>query len=145
MDALRREQKKITGADLQKLVDGIPYAVFIGMQIDLKGNEVTTIMPFAPHLIGNPHLPALHGGVIGGFLEMTAILQLALELGGTTLPKPITVSVDYRRSGRPVDTYARATITRLGRRVANVQAEAWQENRVRPITTCQAHFLLAGD
>ena len=99
-------------------------------------------MRFDRKLIGNPILPALHGGVIGAFLETTAIAQLILETEATELPKPVDIGIDYLRSGKPVDTYARAEITKHGRRVCNVRAEAWQDEHTRPIAALHGHFLI---
>ncbi|MFZ2469851.1 PaaI family thioesterase [Parvibaculum sedimenti] len=131
-----------TPRDLNAFIEGIPYARFLGISVDQKGNEITTVMKFDEKLIGNPLLPALHGGVIGAFLEMTAIIQLAYETGSAAIPKPIGLTIDYLRSGKPVDTYARAQITKQGRRVATVHAEAWQEDRSKPIAATHGHFLL---
>lgn len=118
----------------------IPYARFLGVKAELAGDEMTVTLPFAPHLIGNVSLPAIHGGVIGALLEMTALAQLSITQGLARQPKPIDVTVGYLRSGRPVDTFARAEIKRLGRRVANVYVEAWQEARSRPIASLHGHF-----
>lgn len=128
--------------DINALMQAIPYARFLGITVDQRGNEITTVMHFSDKLIGNPVLPALHGGTIGAFLETTAIAQLAFEIAGDTLPKPIGLTIDYLRSGRPVDTYGRAVITKQGRRVATVHAEAWQDDRSRPIAAAHGHFLL---
>ncbi|MBX3446080.1 MAG: PaaI family thioesterase [Parvibaculaceae bacterium] len=128
--------------DINSLMQAIPYARFLGITVDQRGNEITTVMRFSERLIGNPVLPALHGGTIGAFLETTAIAQLAFEIGGDALPKPIGLTIDYLRSGRPVDTYGRAVITKQGRRVATVHAEAWQDDRSRPIAAAHGHFLL---
>ena len=120
----------------------IPYARFLGVRAELAGDEMTVILPFAPRLIGNTDLPALHGGVLGALLEMTALAQLSISEGLARQPKPIDVTVGYLRSGRPVDTYARAEIKRVGRRVANVYVEAWQDARARPIANLHGHFHL---
>ncbi|MGB5092483.1 MAG: PaaI family thioesterase [Parvibaculum sp.] len=128
--------------DLKELIQSIPYARFLGISVDQRGNEITALMHFSESLIGNPVLPALHGGVIGAFLELTSVAQLAFETDAESLPKPIGLTFDYLRSGRPVDTYARARITKQGRRVATVYAEAWQEDRWKPIATAVGHFLL---
>lgn len=128
--------------DINALMQAIPYARFLGITVDQRGNEITTVMHFSEKLIGNPVLPALHGGTIGAFLETTAIAQLAFEIVGDSLPKPIGLTIDYLRSGRPVDTYGRAVITKQGRRVATVHAEAWQDDRSRPIAAAHGHFLL---
>lgn len=134
------ETKKVQ--DLNQFVQNIPYARYLGITAEQKGNEITTVLKFDPKLVGNPVLPALHGGVIGAFLEMTAIIQLAFETGTAALPKPIGLTIDYLRSGRPLDTYARAHITKQGRRVATVHAEAWQDDRSRPIAAAHGHFLV---
>jgi acyl-coenzyme A thioesterase PaaI-like protein len=128
--------------DMQALLASIPYACFFGITAERKGNEVTTVLPFSEALIGNVSLPALHGGVIGAFLEITAIVQLLFDTQCERLPKTIDISIDYLRSGRPVDTYGRAIITRHGRRVANVRSEIWQEERTKPVAAAHGHFLL---
>ena len=130
---------------LTDLIARIPYARFLGITIDRRGDEITTTLNFDEKLIGNPVLPALHGGVIGAFMEVTAIAQLAWTMPGAPLPKPIDISVDYLRSGRPMDTFARAIIAKPGRRVANVRVEAWQDERARPIAALHGHFLLRRD
>ena len=128
--------------DVSTLIQQIPYARFLGIQVDRKGNEVTTILPFKESLIGNTTLPALHGGAIGAFLEFTSVIQLVLDATCVSLPKTVDISIDYLRSGKPVDTYGRAIVTRQGRRVANVRAEIWQEEKSRPIAASHGHFLL---
>lgn len=128
--------------NLARFLDRIPYARFLGVDVDQRGNEITTVMRFQEKLIGNPVLPALHGGVIGAFLEMTAMAQLAFETGIDSPPKPINITIDYLRSGKPEDTFARAQITKQGRRVATVHVEAWQEDKSRPIAAAHGHFLL---
>jgi acyl-coenzyme A thioesterase PaaI-like protein len=142
MEIIKRAIAEGRKPDLQALVDAIPYCRFLGIEIDRKGNELTTILRFDKKLIGNPVLPALHGGVVGAFLEVTAVIQLMLEAETEDLPKPVDIGIDYLRSGRPVDSYARATITKHGRRVCNVRAEAWQDERSRPIAALHGHFLI---
>ena len=127
---------------LASVVESIPYLRFLGIGIDLVGGEIVGKMAYSKHLIGNTALPALHGGTIGALLESTAIVQTIWEAETARLPKIVTITIDYLRSGRPVDTYARGVITKQGRRVVNVGVEAWQEDRSRPIARANAHFLL---
>jgi acyl-coenzyme A thioesterase PaaI-like protein len=142
MEIIRRALAEGKKPDLQQLVDAIPYCKFLGIEVDRKGTELTTILRFQQKLIGNPVLPALHGGVVGAFLEVTAVIQLMLEAESEELPKPVDIGIDYLRSGRPVDTYARAIVTKQGRRVCNVRAEAWQDEHTRPIAALHGHFLI---
>ena len=129
--------------DLATLVQRIPYAQFLGVHVEQRGNEITLVMPFKDSLIGNVMLPALHGGTIGALLEFTAVIQLLAESESTTLPKTVDFSIDYLRSGRAETTYARASIAKHGRRVANVQVEAWQSERGKPIASGHGHFMLS--
>ena len=128
---------------LSALLNRIPYARFLGVRAELAGDEMTAILPFGQHLIGNPTLPAIHGGVIGAFMEMTAVAQLSVAQGLARQPRTIDITIEYLRSGRPRDTYARATIKKAGRRIANVQVEAWQDTRSAPIAALHGHFLVA--
>lgn len=133
-----KPQERVTAA-----LARIPYATFLGVRAELKGDELTLILPYSEHLVGNPLLPALHGGVVGALMELTAITQLAIASKTETFAKTIDIGVDYLRSGRPVDTYARARVVKIGRRIANVQAEAWQAERTQPIAAMHGHFLVA--
>lgn len=142
MEIIRRALAEGKKPDLQAIVDAIPYCKFIGIEVDRKGTELTTILRFNHKLIGNPVLPALHGGVVGAFLEVTAVIQLMMEAESEDLPKPVDIGIDYLRSGKPVDTYARAIVTKHGRRVCNVRAEAWQDEHTRPIAALHGHFLI---
>lgn len=128
--------------DLSALVTRIPHAQFLGVHVEKRGNEITLVMPFKESLIGNVMLPALHGGTIGALLEFTAVIQLLAESQPSALPKTIDFAIEYLRSGRPEPTYARATIAKHGRRVANVQVEAWQSLRSKPIASGHEHFML---
>ncbi|MFZ5962086.1 PaaI family thioesterase [Thalassococcus sp. BH17M4-6] len=152
--------KQRRDAALRALAGGVPYIQFLGITFDRRGDELTAILPFDDMLIGNPFLPAIHGGVTAAFLEVTAIISLSwawlwedIESGALTfdaleagdlprLPKTIDFTVDYLRSGLPRDAYARAKITRSGRRYASVHVEAWQDNRDRPFAQASAHFLM---
>ncbi len=128
---------------MSDLTDSLPYARFLGLTTAREGDVLTVTMPFADRLIGNPMLPALHGGATAALLELTAVAQVALLYPRLRLPRPINVTVAYLRSGRPVDVHARARIRKAGRRVAHVEAEAWQEDPSQPIASLTAHFLVA--
>ena len=152
--------KKRRNEALSQLIDSIPYISFLGVDFDRRGDEITAILPFKEELIGNPSLPALHGGSIAAFLEISAIIGLSWtqiwhqiedpglgasssdDAGKFTLPKTIDFSVDYLRSGLPRDSYARAKVNRAGRRYASVHVEAWQDNRDRLFAQGTGHFLM---
>jgi uncharacterized protein (TIGR00369 family) len=127
---------------LAAVLASIPYVRFIGMRAELAGDEMTAILPFSDDIVGNPMLPAIHGGVLGAFMEMTALAQLSVAEPLKRQPRTIDVSIEYLRSGRPLTTFARAQIKKVGRRIANVHVEAWQEQRANPIAALRGHFLL---
>lgn len=145
---------------LEALVGGIPFVRFLGITFDRRGDELTAVLNFDDKLIGNPLLPALHGGVTAAFLETTALVELgwqglweAVESGQRDadsltpdtlprMPKTIDFTVDYLRSGLPRDAYARARVNRSGRRYASVHVEAWQDNRSRLFAQASGHFLM---
>lgn len=125
-----------------ELIDRIPYARFIGAQVERMAEGLECVLPFREDLIGNAALPALHGGLLGAFLELTALLRLMDEARASGVPKPINFSVDYLRSAGPKTTRARATIFKLGARIANVHVVAWQDDEAKPVVTGNGKFLL---
>jgi len=130
-------------ASYQTLLDKVPYASFLGMEVVSRGEEVYFLLPRKDTNVGNPTLPALHGGAVAGFMEQAALVFILLEMGEPRIPKTIDLTVDYLRAGLVRDTYAECSITRLGRRVANVHISAWQVRREDPIAIARAHFLLS--
>ena len=116
-----------------------PFARWLGIR---DGEGGTLVMPFSPKIIGNQILPAIHGGMTGAFLETTAIVGVARELGTAATPKPIGLTVNYLRSGRALDSYASVTIVKQGRRVVAFEAKAWQDDPAKPIASAFGHFML---
>ncbi|OYU68808.1 MAG: thioesterase [Alphaproteobacteria bacterium PA2] len=129
-------------ARLQAYLDARPYARFLGAKADAVEGEVVLALPFSPHLIGNTALPALHGGVIGAIMELSALSRLTLVHPRLSPHQTIDVTIEYLRPGRPQTTLVSAHLKKVGRRIANVQVEAWQESRDQPIAALRGHFLL---
>lgn len=132
-----------TIADLQAAVGAIPYAQFLGIECREEQGEPLFVLLYHEANIGNMLLPAIHGGVIGGFLENAAVLHLMWAREAQDIPNIVDFSIDYLRSAGPHDLFARCEIVRHGKRVANVLLNAWQENPARPVATARAHYLLA--
>ena len=138
----RPTDAEITDRDhaLNWLVGAVPYIRFLGIRFDREGDQITAHLPFQPMLIGNPMLPALHGGVTAAFLEVAAIIELgwsslwedlsAGRLGPEAvaaghlppLPKTIDFTVDYLRAGQARDCFARARVNRSGRLAPTVRS-----------------------
>ncbi|WLH14194.1 PaaI family thioesterase [Pseudomonas hefeiensis] len=126
--------------DYALLLASIPYARLIGVECSRQGEELLFRLPANKDNIGNPLLPAIHGGVIAGFMELSAAVYLLIATRATGVPKIIDFSLDYLRAGQFRDTYARCQVWRQGRRVANVAITAWQDVEAQPIATARAHF-----
>ena len=137
----RLNEAKTTG-NYAAMFEAVPYARLLGLAPQVDGDGLITVMKFGEHTIGNAALPAIHGGAIGALLESAAIFELLYRAETIVLPKTITITVDYLRSAGALDTFARGTITRHGRRVANVHVEAWQADRAQPVATAHAIFLV---
>ena len=163
MSANDRTRQAARDRTLAALTDAVPYNRFLGVRFDRMGDELTARLPFREGLVGNPFLPAIHGGVTGAFLEITALMQLAwdqalacMEGGGAEaariaagdfppMPKTIDITVDYLRSGRPRESFARASVQKAGRRVAHLHVQAWQEERARPVAMLRGNFLMPAE
>ena len=124
-----------------------PYARTLGLAEEPQADgPPLLVMPFADPVLGRPGF--LHGGAITGLLEMAAIAALHHALDGEGASnlrariKPVNVTVDFMRGGRERPTRAAGRVTRLGGRVANVEATAWQDDRTRPIAGARMNYLI---
>ncbi len=129
--------------DWETIAKLIPYFEYLGMEICESEDELICTIPQNKRFTGNPTLPAIHGGVVGAFLESTALVHLLVTQEITQLPKIITFTIDYLRSAKVEECFAEAVITKPGRRVANMRIRAWQADRDKPIATANANFLVS--
>ena len=118
-----------------------PYAQLLKLRIEEVEQSPLVVLPFHEDVVGRPGY--LHGGAIAGLLEFAAFTTLWRELDDDdVIVKPITVTVDYMRGASDHDTFACATVERLGARIANVEAFAWQKDRTSLIASGRLNFLL---
>ena len=119
-----------------------PYAELLNLRLDEQPCGPVWVMPFHDDVVGRPGF--LHGGAIAGLLEIACFSALQRGLGEREVEtKPITVTVDYMRAGNATDTFAAAVVERLGARIANVEATAWQDDRDKPIAAARLNYLIA--
>ena len=152
-DEIKRQRDEC----LLSLAGGVPLARHLGIVFDRRGDEITATLPFTEQLVGNPFIPAIHGGATAAFLEVTAIVELTWKAvahdneairrlmdpaSRPRLPKTISFSIDYLRPGLARDSYARATVNRSGRRYASVHVEGWQDKRSRLFAEANGQFLM---
>ncbi|WP_293617693.1 PaaI family thioesterase [Salinisphaera sp.] len=130
--------------DSAALVAAIPYARYLDIRIETATGETGRIyrMPFRDALIGSPRLQALHGGTVASLLELAMQFEVLIAERQARLPYPVDFSIDYWRSAAASDCRCRCRLIRSGRRVAQVQAECWQDDPERPIAFARADFLL---
>lgn len=122
-----------------------PYARTLGITI-AGWQDDAPLVALDPdeRTLGRPGF--VHGGALSGLLEMAAILALHAELmrrGETRRLKPVNVSIEFLRGARIERCFALGRVTRAGRRIANVTAEAWQQDRTKPVTEAWINILLA--
>lgn len=126
-----------------------PYADLLGATLEWDADAPVLVMPFGDAVLGRPGF--VHGGALAGLMELAAVaaLRYALEADGAKSSgariKPVGVTVDFMRGGREKPTRAAGTVTRLGTRVANVDAVAWQDDRDKPVAAARMNYLISRD
>ncbi|HIF18107.1 MAG TPA: PaaI family thioesterase [Cycloclasticus sp.] len=145
MSPLKTIQDLKSKQDYAGLAHLIPYAKSIGVETSMVGNNIVSTLRFKESNIGNPSIPALHGGLVAGFMENAALLHLIWSTELKNIPKIIDFSIDYLRPGQAETTYSHCETIRLGRRVALCNITAWQADSEKPIAIARAHFLLSSN
>ena len=120
-----------------------PYAKTMGFEAkrDPQGRLIIA-MPFGDGVRGRPGF--IHGGALAGLLETVAYVTLSEALGEDDKPllKPVNVTATYMRGAIEATTYARASIERPGKRIANIEAVAWQDDPEKPVAMAQINVML---
>ena len=130
------------GIDIAALIATSPFARFLTIETKIDERGLISIMPVRDDMVGNVMIPALHGGCVAAFLEIACLLELAKETNTTAPARAIDISVEYLRPARREDTFARARVRRLGRRIATVHAEAWQRDENTPVCLLRSQLRL---
>lgn len=126
----------------QTLLERIPYARYLGLDIRPGQTGMEVHLPYREALIGNSMLPALHGGVIGALIEITACVAAQSHDPGIRRPRILNCNIDYLRSARTQSTFASAEIIRQGRRTGLVQVDCRQEGTSAPIASGRVQLLI---
>jgi acyl-coenzyme A thioesterase PaaI-like protein len=122
------------------IVASSSFGAKLGGMIDVSEDGALWTLAPRPELIGNPPLPALHGGAVTAFLELACGGVVARRLERSVLPRLISLNVQFLTPIRLRDVRARPDIRRIGRRVAVVHIEAWQDNPGSPACAAQFEF-----
>ncbi len=121
-----------------ELLRAIPYAQTLGLVLVAESPQLIVKMPFSEALVGNPSLPALHGGTLGTLLETTCIVQLYPT--SNIVPKVVGITINFLRSAKPTESFASCKVIRQGKRIAHLQATCWQSDREKPVAVAYGNF-----
>lgn len=134
-DCLNAEQVNLWLAE-------IPYAQLLDVQAVDQSSGLHFLLHAQASNVGNPLLPALHGGVLAAFMETAAVLNVMAYCGGEPIPKVVDFSIDYLRSAGLQPTWASCQLGRLGKRLVNVTVTAWQgEELEAPLALARCHLI----
>ncbi|BFM09793.1 PaaI family thioesterase [Halioxenophilus aromaticivorans] len=135
-------EKEKECADWQALLERIPYAQHLGLEVQRDDAVLLVHMPCREALIGNFMLPALHGGVLGALIELTARVAAQSQDTGKRCPRILDSHINYLRSAKARSTFASAEIVRQGRRTSLVRVICWQGDKSKLIASGQVQLLL---
>lgn len=108
----------------------IPFNRFLGMKVThMEKGLMQLSMEFRPEFIGNPVLPALHGGVISSLLDTAGGASVWSQIDPTDRVSTVDLRVDYLRPGRPEPLVGQGRVVRAGNRVGVAELRAWHPGR----------------
>ncbi|MFT5686091.1 MAG: hypothetical protein ACI8RZ_007046 [Myxococcota bacterium] len=126
------------------LCEAIPFASFLGLEPLLDSDGALMFrLPFSEHLVGNPGVPALHGGTLSSLVETVAVMKAFWDGAVGQRYRAITLTVDFLRPAGLADVWARGTFLRVGRRVVAVEVRVWQGEE-RLVARGRAHLMVVG-
>ena len=119
-----------------------PYAASLGVVFAYTQNDLPVIAcDPAEHIRGRPGF--WHGGVLASLLETAALAAAAATpFGEGKLLRAANLTIQFTRGGGMERVFAQGSIERAGRRLLNLRAEAWQQDRARPIATATMNVML---
>jgi uncharacterized protein (TIGR00369 family) len=97
----------------------VPFNKWLGMKVEhMDRGRVTISIPWRPEIVGDPTVPALHGGVIGAVADATGgIAVWTMVDNPATRISTVDMRVDYLRPGKQETLVADAHVIRFGARL----------------------------
>ncbi|MCE9524040.1 MAG: PaaI family thioesterase, partial [Alphaproteobacteria bacterium] len=122
----------------------VPHAAAISFTVvEIKPGEVTCMVPFAEHLIGNPDTRVVHGGVITSLLDNTCGIAVGSKTALAGQIATLDLRIDYMKPATPDQAiFAFAECYKVTKNIAFVRGVAYHTDRNDPIATCAAAFML---
>lgn len=104
----------------------VAFNRLLGLRIsELREGFVRMELAFKPDFVGDPHRPALHGGVMSAMLDTCggAAVWSAVDPGDRV--STVDLRVDYLRPGPLEDLVCEARVLRLGNRVGVTEMQVF--------------------
>ncbi|MCC6644334.1 MAG: PaaI family thioesterase [Polyangiaceae bacterium] len=124
----------------------VPHNQALGFRFrDYAEGVAEIVLPYAPHLVGNPDTGVLHGGPISTLLDATSGASVFLKFRRPIGVATLDLRIDYLKPATPErDVVARATCYRLTKHVAFTRAVAFHDDPDAPIASSAGTFILTG-
>lgn len=127
--------------------EAIPHNAALGLRLlEVGPRTATVVLPWAPHLVGNPDTGVLAGGVVTTLIDATCGAA-AISAAGRWVPMAtLDLRIDYLRTSRPgEDLVAHAEVVRVARTVTFVRALAHHGDPEHPVASAQGTFILTAE
>lgn len=142
MSGISERSGRPDAAEVQQILDAAPFVRTLGIRVSTVDDRLTVCLPYAPHIVDNPKVPALHGGALASLLQIAATAELIRVTAARKPPRMFSQTIEYLAGADMLDTVATATVISRSRRYANVRVEARQGTSTRPAAVATVQFLL---
>lgn len=129
----------------RKFIASVPYSRALGMEIEAIGDgDCTVSMPWDARLIGDPSTGVIHGGAVSALLDTASGAAVLCHPQVRTLATAtLDLRIDYMRPAAPGQRIvAHAECYHVTRSVAFVRAQAFDDDRARPVAAATGAFTL---
>ena len=118
---------KLTIEQIQQRIDRSPANRWLGIIVlDLEDGGIMLQMPVRADMIGNPDTRVLHGGFMGCLIDTACSFAIIAQTGESVAT--IDCSVDFHQAQRSPLLFARASVLRIGRRIASTEVRVTEAN-----------------
>jgi len=142
MSGISERSGRPDAGEVQQILDAVPFVRTLGIRVSMVDDRLTVCLPYAPHIVGNPKVPALHGGALASLLQIAATAELIRVTAARKPPRMFSQTIEYLAGAGMLDTVATATVVSRSRRYANVRVEERQGTSTRPAAVATVQFLL---
>ena len=130
----------------KRFLSALRHYQVLGLSVHSASSEgLTIVLPYSPHIVGNPETGVIHGGAVTSLMDTACGMATLCVLPEFEVCPTLDLRIDYMHAAEPhKDVYGFAQCYRVTTDVIFARGFAYQDDPGQPIAHVMGTFMHMG-